>query len=140
MILPGPIVVIEDDQDDQQILEVVFKELEYYENVIFFADAEKALQYLTTTTTKPFLIFSDINMPKISGIQLRAQLLARQFLAHETPFLFLTTSTNKNNIKDAYSNAAHGYFIKPNSYLEFKEMIKSIIEYWQKCEAPIYVL
>lgn len=59
----GPIIIIEDDTDDQELLKNVFLELDYRNNVIFFEDGEEALKYLTDTTIEPFIIFSDINMP-----------------------------------------------------------------------------
>ena len=60
----GPIIVIEDDEDDQQMLVEIFKKLGYSNNVIYFFDGNKALQYLNQIDVKPFLILSDINMPK----------------------------------------------------------------------------
>ena len=59
----GPIIIIEDDIDDQDILADIFKELNYDNKLIFFADSVQALEYLTSTDIEPFLVLSDINMP-----------------------------------------------------------------------------
>ena len=67
----GPIVIIEDDPDDQILLAEVLKELDYPNKIIFFSDGEKALEYLIDSGDNPFLILSDINMPKLNGFQLR---------------------------------------------------------------------
>ena len=67
----GPIIIIEDDIDDQEILVDIFKELNYRNELVFFADSIKALAYLTDTETEPFLVLSDINMPKLNGMELR---------------------------------------------------------------------
>lgn len=67
----GPIIVIEDDLDDQEMLKQVFKELNYPNKVIYFSEAHEALDYLIFTSLKPFIILSDINMPKLNGFQLR---------------------------------------------------------------------
>ena len=67
----GPIILIEDDLDDQGILSDVFKELNYENEIIFFSDSQEALDFLTATKVEPFIIFSDINMPKLSGAELR---------------------------------------------------------------------
>ena len=136
MNLQGPILVIEDDQDDQQILRLVFQELQYPNEILFFDDGEIAFKYLSTTAKEPFLIFSDINMPKLNGLQLRAKIVADLSVHLLTPFLFLTTSNNEGNVLEAYAKCAQGYFLKPNSYSEIKEMIRSIIDYWQKCVLP----
>jgi hypothetical protein len=45
----GPIIIIEDDLDDQDVLVEIFKELNYNNKLIFFGDSLKALEYLTET-------------------------------------------------------------------------------------------
>ena len=70
----GPIVIIEDDIDDQDILNDIFKELNYSNKLIFFADSVQALDYLTDTEIEPFLVLSDINMPKLNGMELREKI------------------------------------------------------------------
>jgi len=67
----GPIVVIEDDHDDQYLLELVFKKLGYINKVLYFFNGQEALDYLENTNSIPFLILSDINMPKLDGFALR---------------------------------------------------------------------
>ena len=67
----GPIIIIEDDSDDQENLADIFKELNYSNELIFFGDSLLALEYLTDTDIEPFLVMSDINMPKLNGMELR---------------------------------------------------------------------
>lgn len=42
--------------------------------IVFFGDGEAALSYLTENKTEPFIIFSDIDMPKLNGMELRAKI------------------------------------------------------------------
>ncbi len=63
----GPVIIIEDDADDQEILREIFEKLKYPNELIFFFDGHEALKYLDKPTTLPFIILSDINMPKLSG-------------------------------------------------------------------------
>ncbi|MCW3078170.1 MAG: response regulator, partial [Bacteroidetes bacterium] len=63
----GPVIIIEDDADDQFLLGEVFKKLAYENEVKFFSDGELALEYLNRADVTPFLILSDINMPKLDG-------------------------------------------------------------------------
>jgi CheY-like chemotaxis protein len=65
-----PIIIIEDDLDDQQLLIDVFKELGYPNELIFFEDGEEALQFFIDKETEPFIIFSDINLPTLNGVEL----------------------------------------------------------------------
>ncbi len=67
----GPIIVVEDDPDDLLILNKVFEELEVSNKVMYFEDGLVAYKFLVEFDAKPFLVLSDINMPKINGFELR---------------------------------------------------------------------
>ncbi len=136
----GPVVIIEDDIDDQEMLQSVFEELNYNNEIIFFSDGEKALEYLTNSTIEPFIIFSDINMPKLNGMELREKIHENENLRIKSiPYLFFSTSAEQNHVVDAYSKSVQGFFIKPTDYSEIKDVIKTIVEYWCKCVSPNYV-
>lgn len=136
----GPIIIIEDDLDDQEVLQDVFKDLNYMNEIIFFGDAELALEYLVTTEIKPFIIFSDINMPKLSGLDLRDKVHQNEDLRIKSiPYLFFTTSAEQKTVVDAYSKSIQGFFVKPSSFVEIKDTIKIIVAYWQKCVSPNYI-
>ena len=133
----GPIVVIEDDQDDQEVLKAVFSELNYPNKVVFFADGDIALEYLLTFPEQPFLILSDINLPKLDGFQLREKVHNNEQLRLKCiPYLFFTTSVDQRNVIDAYSKSVQGFFTKPASYNEILRLMKNIIEYWKDCHSP----
>lgn len=136
----GPIILIEDDADDQEILSDVFKTLDYKNEIIFFSDGEEALNYLINTNTEPFIIFSDIKMPRLSGMELRAKVHENEDLRLKSiPYLFFTASAEQKHVIEAYSKSIQGFFVKPPSFQELKETIKSIVVYWQKCVSPNYV-
>ena len=136
----GPIIIIEDDLDDQYILTDVLKELNYKNEVIFFSDSVKALEYLTHTDIEPFLVLSDINMPKLNGIELREKVHNNEDLRLKSiPYLFFSTSAEQRHVIDAYSRSIQGFFIKPTSYEKLKNTMRKIVEYWQECESPNYI-
>jgi CheY-like chemotaxis protein len=133
----GPIIVIEDDLDDQEILTEIFKRLDYPNEVLFYADGNEALEYLNRDDTQPFLVLSDINMPKIDGFELRNKILCNEQLQTKCiPYLFFTTGANKKSVIDAYAMSVQGFFIKPNSIAALENTIRKIVEYWQECIAP----
>jgi CheY-like chemotaxis protein len=133
----GPIVIIEDDSDDQEVLVDIFKNLNYKKDIIYFSDGEEALRYLIKTDVKPFLILSDINMPKLSGFELKEKININEHLNLKCiPYLFFTTASSKKSIIDAYSQSVQGFFVKPNDFDKLQNTIKKIVEYWQECEAP----
>jgi CheY-like chemotaxis protein len=133
----GPIIIIEDDMDDQLLLQEVFKELNYTNEIIFFGDGEKALDFLTHSNKYPFLILSDINLPKLNGIELREKLkMDADIHLKCIPYLFFTTASHHIAVIEAYSTSVQGFFTKPNTYPELHEQIKVIMEYWMHCSAP----
>ncbi len=135
----GPIIVIEDDSDDQELLKDIFNNLDYKNPVIYFSDGEDALKYLTETKMKPFLILSDINMPKLSGFELREKIYINESLNLKCiPYLFFTTSSTQKSVIDAYSQSVQGFFVKPNDFARLQNTIQKIVEYWKECEAPNY--
>ena len=133
----GPIIVIEDDIDDQDILKEIFINLGYVNEIVFFIDGNEALEYLNSSDVQPFLILSDINMPKINGFELRNKIFTNEQLQTKCiPYLFFTTGANKKAVVDAYALSVQGFFIKPTSMKGLEATIKKIIEYWQECIAP----
>jgi len=133
----GPIIVIEDDQDDQDILSDVFKKIECPNKIFFFTDGNEALEFLNRTEIQPFMILSDINMPKINGFELRNKVFAdKQLMTKCIPYLFFTTSSNKDAVLDAYALSVQGFFIKPTSINTLESMVRKIVDYWQICIAP----
>lgn len=136
----GPIIIIEDDKGDQALLMIVFEELNYVNEIIFFKDGELALEYLTMSAIEPFIILSDINMPKLNGLELREKIHTNEDLRIKcTPYLFFSTSSEQKFVVDAYSKSVQGFFVKPYNFEELKQTIKIIVEYWQKCESPNYI-
>jgi CheY-like chemotaxis protein len=133
----GPVIVVEDDEDDRELLDMIFKTLGYKNPVVFFSDGHKALEYLNKTDVSPFLILSDINMPKIDGFELRSQIHTSDLLHLKCiPYLFFTTSANKKAVVDAYTLSAQGFFVKPNGYAQLESTVRKIMEYWKECIAP----
>ncbi len=136
----GPIIVIEDDMEDQELMSEVFEELGYKNEILFFGDGEIALDHLINNHVEPFIVFSDINMPKLNGMELREKIHNNEDLNLKcTPYLFFSTSNEQQHIIDAYSKSVQGFFVKPNNYADLRKTLKTIIEYWKACVSPNYV-
>jgi len=133
----GPIIVIEDDQDDRDILKEIFEKIDYPNIVRYFNDGESALEYLNRTDVIPFLILSDINMPLLDGFALRDKVkMDAKLQVKCIPYLFFTTASDQKIIIDAYSKSVQGFFIKPNTLAKLEKTIRVIMEYWGLCASP----
>ncbi len=133
----GPVIIIEDDADDQDVLTEIFKKLNYPNKILFFFDGQEALDFINESGDSPFLILSDINMPKLNGFALREKLKTDAKLNIKCiPYLFFSTALNQKSVIDAYSLSVQGFFVKQNSMLELEKTIFAIMEYWRRCAAP----
>ena len=128
----GPIIIVEDDHDDQDLLREIFQELKIPNLLRFFTSCMEALNYLLTTIEDPFLIISDINLPTMNGFDFKISINQNEFLRKKNiPFIFLSTNSDKTAINKAFDVLAQGYFIKPVKLIDIKEMILKIVDYWK---------
>lgn len=127
------ILVIEDDEDDRDILKEIFRDLGYKNNIIFFSDSTEALDYIRRPEVNPFIIISDINMPKLGGFELRNIILEEEVLGDkDIPYIFISNAQDEYSIKQANKLAIQGYIYKGNDYNKYKEKIKNLIDYWKE--------
>ena len=138
----GTIIIIEDDEEDRMILGDVLEEVlaaRGLENKVFFIEeSSNAVKILKETNAAPFLLFSDINMPKLNGFELRDQIKEDEILSYRTiPYIFLTTVVDHEEyIKKAYSQSIQGFFSKPTDFKEYIKLIGHIIDYWMAARVP----
>ena len=134
----GPIVVVEDDVDDKEVLEDILRELNVKNKVIWFTKSNEAFQYLKTTLEQPFIIISDVNIPLENGIEFKRRIDNDPQLRQKSiPFVFYSTSIKKETVTEAYSEmTVQGFFKKGNSHSEIKKDVKLIVDYWMVCRHP----
>ena len=134
----GPIIVIEDDKDDQEILQEAIEDLGIRNKLLFFDKGSDAFDYLKTTSDKPLVIFSDVNLPQQSGVEFKRHLDSDPQLRQKSiPFVFFSTYIDRSLVDIAYKELTiQGFFQKSGNYEELKSTLKLIIEYWKICKHP----
>jgi CheY-like chemotaxis protein len=133
----GPIIIAEDDPDDQEILRDILRELHVQNELKFFDNGQKVMDYLLQTIDHPFMILSDVNLLGMNGHDLKARINAHPELSKRTiPFIFLTTSVEPNILRRSYEMKAQGYFQKGDSMDQMLNMMNIIIQYWTLCKYP----
>lgn len=127
------ILVIEDDEDDRDILKEIFRDLGYKNKIIFFSDSTEALDYIRKPEIEPFIIISDINMPKLGGFELRNIIIQEEVLGDkDIPYIFISNAQDEYAIKQANKLSIQGYIHKGNDYNKYKEKIKNLVDYWKE--------
>jgi CheY-like chemotaxis protein len=134
----GPIIIVEDDLQDQQLFRDAFREIHCYNQLVFFTDGFAAREYLATTIDVPFLIFCDVNLPRQDGISFKKEIDADPVIrAKSIPFIFYTHFISQYAVNEAYKHTTvQGFFQRDNMLTEFKDLLQTIINYWKVCKQP----
>lgn len=133
----NPILIIDDDIEDLELISEAFKELDSENELLCFNEADKVLDFLRDSNQQPLFILCDVRMNSMNGFELREKIFRDEKLRIKSiPFLFLSTDGNRTDITKAYNLSVQGYFRKPDSYVGIVEMLRSIINYWDCCQHP----
>jgi CheY-like chemotaxis protein len=73
------------------------------------------LEYLATTEDQPFILLSDINMPGMTGLQLKKNIQDDPYLASKgIPFVFISTNSSKESVRHAHALSVVEYLYTIN--------------------------
>lgn len=134
----APIFIIDSDLDDQELLEQAWKELQYVNKIYCFKTAEDALYHLETEPAVPFLIISEMNLPKMSGFELKKHLMEHPLTHYKSiPFVFLSATISQKQIELAYDLCTNGVFIKHDTFNKLKQQLVDITKYWMESLVPV---
>ena len=123
--------IVEDDADDHDLIRHLFKELNWPCSLELFATGEQMLERLESSSAAPFMIITDVNLPKIDGFALREKMLQtpnNKF--HSVPFIFWSTHASEAQVRHAFELMAHGFFRKEPTFEQWKITLAKIIDYW----------
>ena len=130
----GPIVFVEDDKDYQEIYQEALREIGISNEIHFFPGGKEALNYLFTTEEQPFILLSDVNMPGMTGLELKKYIQDDPYLSSKgIPFVFISTNASKVSVRHAHALSVQGYFEKPPTMEGIKAMFRTIFTYWESC-------
>lgn len=137
MSIAGPILIVDDDAEDQDFVKMAIEQMNLPNEVKFFETGPKLLEYLVTTQQKPLLIISDVKLPGMNGLQLRQQINDDPFLRRKAiPFVFFSAAVSQPIINDAFEMTVQGFFEKGKSLEELQENIHLIVSYWKNSKHP----
>ncbi len=133
-----PIIIVEDDIDDCELLQHALLEAGSKNPFMCFTSGDQALAYLKDTSDNVFLIISDVNMPRMNGLDFKKAINKNDSLNEKNiPFVFLSTSSTWLIVKEAHRLCPQGYFKKPNNITDLTEIARNIVNYWQNNILPL---
>jgi CheY-like chemotaxis protein len=131
------VVLVDDNLADQEIARRVFGSLANVCRLRILSDGHQALTYLDPNLNDevfgekelPDLILMDINMPRLSGLEVLRAIKADKTLRH-IPVLMLTTSSLESDILDSYRFGCSSYILKPIDVPQFSSLLAQLLHYW----------
>lgn len=131
-----PLLLVEDDEIDVLTFQRSLKEIHLMNPVYVASDGEEALTILREpANTSPCLILLDLNMPRMTGLEL-LQILKQDTAFKRIPVVVLTTSKDERDKIESFKLGVAGYMVKPVDYHQFVEVIRVIDQYWTLSELP----
>lgn len=121
------ILLIEDDEIEVLKFNRALKKLGHKHDVISAKNGEEALQIINDNA--PELIFLDLNMPKMSGLEF-LKILKNDDKMRFIPTMILSTSRNLKDVLESYRLGIAGYITKPLHFEDYVTKIEHILNYW----------
>jgi CheY-like chemotaxis protein len=132
MTATRPILLVEDNPMDVDLTLRAFEECKLAIPVEVARDGEEALAWIPRWEAgepRPVVILLDVNMPKVSGLEVLQQLKSHPDL-RAIPVVMLTTSSVSEDVKKAYEYGANSYIVKPVDFNKFMDVATQIELYW----------
>ena len=131
---PVEILLAEDNDNDVELTRQGFKRTKLLLNLHRVKNGEECLAFLRkqgeyVNAPRPDLVLLDLNMPRVDGRQVLAEMVADEHL-RSFPVVILTTSEESAEILKLYKLRCSSYIVKPVDFDQFLRVVRSITEYW----------
>lgn len=120
------IVIIDDDTDDLEIIHEMATLIGFPYPVLTFDSPQPAIDHILSPGERVQLIIADVNMPKLSGFEVREKMIASGEPYKDIPFVFLSTSKTEDDLEKAKQLSVGAYYKKPTTFLAYKEIMLEI--------------
>lgn len=129
MVLPRPILLVEDNPDDEQLTLRALKRSKVTNPIIIARDGAEALEVLFAANPLPSLILLDLKLPKIDGLEVLQRIRSDQRM-ELLPVVILTSSSEQRDIIESYQLKANSYVRKPVDFEQFTDAVSQLGLYW----------
>ena len=132
--MPKTVLLVEDSLGDMRLAIEAFEETNKSVKLRVVPDGVAAMAYLRregkyADTPRPELILLDLNLPKMGGREVLAQIKADDSLK-TIPTIILTTSAAPEDIEECRKLQANSYLRKPIGFEKYDELVRSISNFW----------
>jgi CheY-like chemotaxis protein len=127
-------LLVEDNAGDVRLAREAFRLSKKPINLHVVGDGGEAMAFLRTEgahvhAPRPHLILLDLNLPKMDGREVLANIKADENLK-SIPTIILTSSELESDIQHCYENNANCYLKKPTDWDTFDDVVRSVNKFW----------
>jgi CheY-like chemotaxis protein len=127
---PVHVLLVEDDPGDVLMTREAFEHHKIRNPLSVVTDGAAAIDYLRrrgeyADAVRPGLILLDLNLPKVDGREVLAEIKADPDL-RSIPVVVLTTSNAEEDILRSYHTYANAYVTKPVDFTRFMDVVRQI--------------
>jgi len=128
------VLLVEDSPGDVRLTREVFEEANPTIDIRVATDGVEAMAFLrregvNAEAPRPDLILLDLNLPRMDGREVLAQIKGDASLKL-IPTVILTTSDSEADIARSYELQANSYLSKPVQLHAFEQIVRGINEFW----------
>ena len=128
------ILLVEDSVPDVELTLEALSEAKVANEVSVVRDGESALAYLRREgeygeASRPDLVILDLNLPRVSGHEVLAEMRADPDL-RRLPVAVLTTSAAEADVVKTYDLGANCYLSKPVDVEQFVRVVQAVDDFW----------
>jgi len=126
------ILLVEDNPSDIDLTKRAFIKAQIMNELVVAEDGQQALDFLFNADQLKYggeLPTLVINLPKLDGFDVLKAIRGDKH-THNLPVVFLSSSTEERDIKQAYDLGANSYIRKPVDFYQFSAVIQSLGQYW----------
>jgi len=131
------ILLVEDNPADEALTLRAFKKINQSVHITVVRDGAEAVDFIfckgaykdRDPQDLPQLILMDMNLPKLSGIDVLRRIRANEH-TQLLPVIMLTSSREEQDLIESYRSGANSYVRKPINYDDFLEAVRQLSLYW----------
>src|SRR5215472_17185505 len=102
------ILLVEDNPNDAELTLRALRKTDIGARLAIARDGAEALDYLLSDRPKPKVVFLDLKLPKIDGIEVLRRVRSDD-RAHSIPVVVLTSSQEERDITECYKLGVNSY-------------------------------
>ncbi len=128
------ILLVEDSQVDVLMTREALTSCKLANRLHVVENGEQAMAFLRhegayAGMPRPGLILLDLNLPRMSGGEVLAEVKSDEKLK-TIPVVILTTSKAEADVRNSYDLHANCYITKPVEFLKLAEVVRQLHQFW----------